>query len=117
MRSHFYVYTREFELITEAHAQLFVVRNSSRSSLRVCVGGGETAGERGEVSSSGGVGGGDSTQGERIWNSFGRQKVRRGLLLIIYILWCTHFGLQFGQTKKRALLFYMMFGLQWAPKV
>jgi hypothetical protein len=29
----------------------------------------------------------DSTQGERIWSRLGRQKVQRGLLLIIRILW------------------------------
>jgi hypothetical protein len=49
---------------------------------------GETAGGRGEVSSGRGWGGGgDRTQGERIWSSFERQKVKRGLLLIIHILW------------------------------
>jgi hypothetical protein len=31
-------------------------------------------------------GGGDSTQGERIWSSFGRQKVKLGLLLLLHIL-------------------------------
>jgi hypothetical protein len=30
--------SREYELITEAHAKLSVVRNSSRSSLHVCLG-------------------------------------------------------------------------------
>jgi hypothetical protein len=49
-------------------------------------GGGKTAGGRGEVSSSRGWGEVDSTQGERIWRSFQRQKVERGLLLLIHIL-------------------------------
>jgi hypothetical protein len=35
---------------------------------------------------AGGEGKTDSTQGERIWSSLGRQKVKRGLLLIIHIL-------------------------------
>jgi hypothetical protein len=43
---------REYELITEAHAQLSVIGNSSRASFRLCLGGGETAGGRREVSSS-----------------------------------------------------------------
>ncbi len=61
--------TREYELITEAHAQLSVVWNCSRSSLRVCLG--QTV---------------HTTQGETICSSLGRQKVTRGLLLIIHIL-------------------------------
>jgi hypothetical protein len=79
--------TREYELITEAHAQLSVVRNCSRFSLPVCseegnqlAGGGWLAVKRG--------GGADNTQGERIWSNLGRQKVNHGLLLIIHIL-CT----------------------------
>ncbi len=36
---------------------------------------------------AGGGGRTDSTQGERIWSSLGRQKVNHGLLLIIHILW------------------------------
>ncbi len=82
-------WTREYELITEAHTQLSVVWNCSRSSLRVCLEEGkrgETAGGRGEVSISRGWGEADSTQGERIWSSFQRQKVERGLLLLIHIL-------------------------------
>jgi hypothetical protein len=79
---------REYELMTEAHAKLSVVGNCSRSSLPVCLGEGDTAGGRGVVSSSRGWGGGaDSTQGERIWSSLERQKVERGLLLMIHILW------------------------------
>jgi hypothetical protein len=35
------VATREYELITEAHAQLSIVRNCSRYSLRVCLGEGK----------------------------------------------------------------------------
>jgi hypothetical protein len=50
--------------------------------------GGETAGGRGEVSSSRGWGEADSTQGERIWSSLVRQKVEHELLLLIPILWC-----------------------------
>jgi hypothetical protein len=38
-------------------------------------------------SSRGGKGGADSAQGERIWSSLGRKKVKRGLLVIIHILW------------------------------
>jgi hypothetical protein len=81
------VFPREYELMTEAHGKLFVVQNCSRSSLCVS-GGGKTAGGRGVVSSSWGWGKTDSTQGDRIWRSLGRQKVKRGLLLIIHILWC-----------------------------
>ncbi len=81
---------REYELLTEAHAKLSVVRKCSKSSVRVCLGeGNQLAG--GGWSAVAGVGGGggraDSTQGERIWSSFQRQKVKRGLLLLIHILW------------------------------
>jgi hypothetical protein len=81
------LWSREYELITEAHAQLSVIRNCSRSSLTMS-GGGETAsGGAGVVSRAGvGGGGGYSTQGERIWSSLGQQTVKRGLLLIIHIL-------------------------------
>jgi hypothetical protein len=48
--------------------------------------GGGTDGGRWEVSSSRGWGEPDSTQGERIWSSLVRQKVERGLLLLIPIL-------------------------------
>ncbi len=41
----------------------------------------------GVVSSSRRWGRTDSTQGERIWSSFQRQKVERELLLLIHILW------------------------------
>ncbi len=49
---------REYELITEAAAQLSLVRNCSRFCLPVCSGGGEkkTAGAQGVVSSSRGWG-------------------------------------------------------------
>jgi hypothetical protein len=51
-------------------------------------GGGETAAGRGwSAAAGGGRGGGENTQGERIWSSLGRQKVKCGLLLIIHILW------------------------------
>ncbi len=50
----------------------------------MCSGGGETAGGRWVVSSSRGWGEADSTQGERVWRSFQRQKVERGLLLLIH---------------------------------
>jgi hypothetical protein len=40
-------YSREYELITEAHTQLSVVGNCSRSSLRVCLGEGKQLAERG----------------------------------------------------------------------
>ncbi len=63
--------------MTEAHAKLSVVRNCSRFSLLCGNGGGETAGRRGVVSSSKGGEEADSTQGERIWRSLGRQKVKR----------------------------------------
>jgi hypothetical protein len=50
--------TREYELITEAHAQISVILNCSRFSLPVCSGGGETAGRGGGmVSSSRGLAG------------------------------------------------------------
>ncbi len=35
----------------------------------------------------GGGGGADGTQGEKIWDSLIRQKVKRGLLVLIHILW------------------------------
>jgi hypothetical protein len=83
-------HAREYELITEAHAKLSVVRNCSRSSLRVCLRRGtQLAGMAGLVSSSRGWGKAGSTQGERIWSSLGRKKVKRGLLLIIHILLAT----------------------------
>jgi hypothetical protein len=79
---------REYELITEAHAQLSVAWNCSRFCLPVCSGGGETAGGHGVVNSSRGWGEGRQTaQGESIWSSLGRQKVKHGLLFIIHILW------------------------------
>jgi hypothetical protein len=72
------VNSREYGLITEAHAQLSVVQNCSSE----CSGGGETA-RGGEWSAvAGGGGRTDSTQGERIWSSFQRQKVERALLLL-----------------------------------
>jgi hypothetical protein len=74
-------YSREYGLMTEAHAQLSVVRNCSSE--------GETAGGRGWSAVAGGGGRTDSAQGERIWSSFQRQKVERGLLLLIHILWPT----------------------------
>jgi hypothetical protein len=43
-------------------------------------------GGRGNSWRAGGEGG-DITQGERVWSSLGRQKVKPGLLLIIHILW------------------------------
>jgi hypothetical protein len=76
---------REYELMTEAHAKLSVVK--LLQILSPCVsGGGETAGGRGVVSSSRGWGEADSTQGDRIWSSLVRRKVERGLLLMIHIL-------------------------------
>ncbi len=47
---------REYELITEAHAQLSAVRNCSRSSLRVCLGEGKqlAGGGRSAVAGDGG---------------------------------------------------------------
>ncbi len=83
---HKWLRCREYELMTEAHAKLSVVRNCSRSSLPVCSGGGETAGGRGVVSSNRGWGEADSTQGDRIWSTLVRQKVECGLLLLIHIL-------------------------------
>jgi hypothetical protein len=59
---------REYELMTEAHAKLSVVRNCSKSYLCVSVGG-EYSWRGGEVSSSRGWGEADSTQGDRIWSS------------------------------------------------
>jgi hypothetical protein len=47
---------REYELITEAHAQLSVVRNCSRSSLRVCVGEGQQLASGGRSAVAGGGG-------------------------------------------------------------
>jgi hypothetical protein len=86
---------REYELMTEAHAKLSVVRNCSRFSLHVCLGEGEQLAGRGRSAVAGGGGEADSTQGERIWSSLVRQKVERWLLLLIPILWgptCTQKG-------------------------
>jgi hypothetical protein len=82
--------TREYELMTEAHAKLSVVRNCSKFSLSLCLGEGkQLAGGGGQQLQGVGGGGGraDSTQVERIWSSFQRQKVEHGLLLLIHILW------------------------------
>jgi hypothetical protein len=49
-----YYVTREYELMTEAHAKLSVVGNCSGSSFPCVYGGGETADWQGVVSSSGG---------------------------------------------------------------
>ncbi len=38
-------------------------------------------------SASAGGGAADDTQGDRNWSSLGRQKEKRGLLVIIHILW------------------------------
>jgi hypothetical protein len=55
---------REYELITEAHAKLSVVRNCSKSSLHVCLGEGkQLAGGGWSAVTGGGGGGADSTQG------------------------------------------------------
>jgi hypothetical protein len=73
--------------MTEAHAKLSVVRNCSKSSLRVYLGEGKQLAGGGWSAVAGGGGGGgraDSTQGERIWSSFQRQKVERGLLLLTH---------------------------------
>jgi hypothetical protein len=81
--------TREYELMTEAHAKLSVIQNCSKSSLRVCLGEGKQLAGGGWSAVAGGGGRrgrADSTQGERIWSSFQRQKVERGLLLLIHIL-------------------------------
>jgi hypothetical protein len=53
-------YSREYGLITEAHAQLFVIRNCSS----VCSGGEETAAGRG-WSAVAGIGGGLTVHRER----------------------------------------------------
>jgi hypothetical protein len=76
--------------MTEAHAKLSVVRNCSKSSLLVFLGEGKQlagGGWSAEAGGGGRRGEGNSTQGERIWSSFQRQKVERGLLLLIHILW------------------------------
>jgi hypothetical protein len=78
---------REYESMTEAHAKLSVIRNCSKSSQRVCLGEGKQLAGRGWSAVAEGGGSADSTQGERIWSSFQRQKVERGLLLLIHILW------------------------------
>jgi hypothetical protein len=51
-----YLRSREYELMTEANTKLSVVGNCSRSYLCVRLGGGETAGGLGVVSSSRGWG-------------------------------------------------------------
>jgi hypothetical protein len=47
---------REYELMTEAHAKLYVVRNCSRSSLPVCLGEGEQFAGGGRSAAAGGGG-------------------------------------------------------------
>jgi hypothetical protein len=81
--------SREYKLITEAQAQLSVVGKCSRSSLPVCLGGGETAGGGGGKASSSrgfGGGGGETVQRERESEQFRTKKVNRGLLLLIHFL-------------------------------
>jgi hypothetical protein len=75
--------SREYELMTEAYAKLSVMRNCSRSSLHVCLGEGEQLAGGGRSAVAGGGGEADSTQGERIWSSLVRQKVKRELLLLM----------------------------------
>jgi hypothetical protein len=77
--------TREYELMTEAHAKLSIVRKCSKSSLRVCLREGNQLAGGGWSAVAGGEGRADSTQREIIWSSFQRQKVKRGLLLLIHI--------------------------------
>jgi hypothetical protein len=81
-----FIQAREYELIIEAHAKLSVMRNYSRYSLLVCLGEGEQLAGGGRSAVVGGWGEADSTHGERIWSSLVRQKVERGLLLLIPIL-------------------------------
>jgi hypothetical protein len=63
-----------------------------------------TAGGWGEVSSSRGWEEADSTQGERIWSSLERQKVERGLLLLIPIL-CLRGYIREQQSWARAFFY------------
>jgi hypothetical protein len=80
--------SREYELITEAHAQLSVVENFSRFSLSGCSGGGETAGGQGVVSTSMGWGRQtvQYTQGYSIWSKFRTTECSVWLLLKVHIL-------------------------------
>jgi hypothetical protein len=84
------------EYCSGQHQRIWINNKSPGSTfcrwklLQYVSGGGETAGGWGVISSSRGRERTDSTQGERIWSSLGRQKVERGLLLIIHILWAAH---------------------------
>jgi hypothetical protein len=73
---------REYEIITEAQAQL-----TSPDALSVHIWGEGKQLAGGGRSAVVGVEGGGERQGEGIWSSFQRQKVKNGLLLIIHILW------------------------------
>ncbi len=72
--------SREYELMTEAHAKLSVVRNCSRSSLHVCLGEGEQLAGGGRSAVAGGG------RRQTVHRERERQKVERGLLLLIPIL-------------------------------
>jgi hypothetical protein len=65
----------------------FLSSETAPDPLYLCVWGRGNSWRAEVVSSSRGWGGGDSTQGETIWNSLGRQELKRRLLLIIHILW------------------------------
>jgi hypothetical protein len=64
----------------------FLSSKTAPDSLSLCVWGeGKQLAGRGWSAAAGSGGGADSTQGDRIWSSLGRQKARCGLLLIIHI--------------------------------
>ncbi len=89
MRLLYSVHQRK-ELMTEVHTKLSVVRNCSRSSLHGCLGeGGQLAGW-GRSAVAGGGGGRQYTGRENLEQFSTTEKVERGLLLLIPILWCTY---------------------------
>jgi hypothetical protein len=69
MKEQLYIYrtTREYELMTEAHAKISVVRKCSKSSLHVCLGeGNQLVGSgRSAGAGGGGEGGGQTVHRER----------------------------------------------------
>jgi hypothetical protein len=76
--------TREYELMTEAHAKLSVIRNCFKSSLRVSRGG-ETAGGWGWSAVAGG-GGRQTVHRERESGAVSNDR-KLSLLLLIHNLW------------------------------
>jgi hypothetical protein len=64
----------------------FLSCETAPDPLCVCLEEGKQLAGGGRSAVAGGGGEADSTHGERIWSSFQKHKVERGLLLLIHIL-------------------------------